>query len=127
MRKVGLILLGVLLTGCDTESTSHDTLTTKSICPSDSTLTYATFGKAFMENYCTRCHSSTLEGAARHGAPSDHDFNTLANIHATELAHIDAVAAAGPAGTNTKMPTSGNAPTQTEREQLGTWIACGAP
>src|SRR6185295_10619510 len=69
---------------------------TGSVCPDDSTLTYESFGRAFMTAYCTRCHSSTLEGSSRQGAPSDHDFDTLEGIEATPAEHIDEEAAAGP-------------------------------
>ena len=80
-----------------------------------------------MEDYCTRCHSSALVGAARNGAPSDHNFDTLANIHDTALEHIDEEAAAGPDHVNTSMPPSGPRPTEAERQKLGEWLACDAP
>ena len=36
-----------------------------------------TFGENFMASYCTRCHSGSLSGSARNGAPNDHNFETL--------------------------------------------------
>lgn len=99
---------------------------TESTCPQGSTLTYANFGKPFMEKYCTRCHSSDLEGAARHGAPSFHDMDTLYGIKAVHE-HIDETTAAGPAAVNEGMPQDGPFPTTAERYQLGEWIACGMP
>jgi uncharacterized membrane protein len=80
-----------------------------------------------MTNYCVRCHSSTLSGNDRQGAPSDHNFNTLDDIHATDLEHIDEVAAASSNRINTVMPPNGPRPTEKERRELGEWLACGAP
>jgi cytochrome c5 len=99
---------------------------TESVCPPGSTLTYNDFGAPFMERYCNRCHDSALVGAARMGAPSLHDFDTLAGIKTLSY-HVDETAAAGPAATNTGMPPDDPAPTMTERLQLGEWIACGMP
>lgn len=102
---------------------------TESVCPPPpvgSALTYENFGKKFMEDYCIRCHDSKLVGAARHGATSFHDFDTLFGIKAVK-AHIDLTSASGPAGTNSSMPPDGKSPSQAEREQLGEWIACGLP
>jgi hypothetical protein len=99
---------------------------TESTCPTDSTLTYATFGQPFMESYCVRCHSSTLMGSARMGAPLLHDFNTLPGI-TIFISHIDETAAAGPAATNTSMPNGDPTPSLAERTMLGEWLACGAP
>lgn len=110
--------------GCGEEEIFGDP--TGSTCPQGSTLTYNNFGAAFMGQYCTRCHSSELTGAARNGAPSFHDFDTLAGIKAVSD-HIDETAAAGPASTNEGMPEDGAKPTLMERQQLGEWIACGMP
>jgi hypothetical protein len=99
---------------------------TQAACPQGSTLTYQSFGKPFMEQYCTGCHHSDLVGAARHGAPTFHDFDTLSGIKAVSE-HIDQTAAAGPAGVNQGMPEEGPFPTTAERYLLGEWIACGMP
>jgi cytochrome c5 len=93
-------------------------------CPDDSTLTYDNFGKAFMTNYCSRCHSSKVTGAARNMAPADHNFDTLAEIDLLAK-HIDEYAASGPDHTNTKMPPSGTKPSLEERQKLGEWLVCG--
>lgn len=99
---------------------------TESVCPPGSTLTYDNFGKPFMEAYCTQCHHSSLRGAARKGAPSFHDFDTIFGIRAVHE-HIDQTTASGPAATNLGMPEDDPKPTLAEREQLGEWIACGMP
>ncbi|CAN5822449.1 hypothetical protein BH11MYX3_BH11MYX3_45680 [soil metagenome] len=119
------LLLLVVLAGCPQESVFGPPTETE--CPPQgTTLTYASFGKPFMEDYCTRCHSSELAGDDRHGAPSFHDFDSLFGIKAVSD-HIDETAAAGPAATNTGMPNDGKEPTLAERKQLGEWISCGMP
>ncbi len=100
---------------------------TNSVCPENSSLTYEDFAKPFFERYCLECHSEKLQGSARHGAPSDHDFDTLDDVFASNLAHIDLVAAAGPDAINTDMPRGTRTPTEAERRRLGEWLACGAP
>jgi hypothetical protein len=99
---------------------------TQSTCPDDSQLTYESFGKPFMEKYCTECHSSTKRGDDRMGAPTFHDFDTLFGIMAVSD-HIDETSAAGPAAVNEGMPQDGPFPTLLERRKLGEWIACGMP
>lgn len=96
---------------------------TESVCPSNSTLTWESFGQNFMSTYCTRCHASTLEGDARMGAPLYHDFDTLMGVLVV-ADHVDEKAAAGPAATNTFMPIGSPTPTMTERQQLGEWLQC---
>jgi uncharacterized membrane protein len=96
------------------------------VCPDDSTLTYENFGQMFMEDYCTRCHSSELEGDARMDAPDGHDFDTIEGIWAVQD-HIDQMAASGPDKTNMAMPLGNPKPTLEERELLGEWLACEAP
>lgn len=99
---------------------------TESLCPPDSTLSYENFGQDFMENYCTRCHSTELIGEDRHGAPSFHDFDTLFGIKAVSN-HVDFTTAAGPAATNDSMPPDGMIPSTDARLMLGEWIACDMP
>src|SRR5690349_4486206 len=72
---------------------------TGTVCPPTSTLTYANFGQQFMTQYCTRCHSSTLTGAARMGATEAHDFDTQLGIKQVGD-HVDEAAGAGPDATN---------------------------
>ena len=80
-----------------------------------------------LTNYCTGCHSSELEGPARHDAPADHDFDTLDGIREV-MDHIDQFAAFGPESMNANMPPYGSPkPSTEEREMLGEWLACGAP
>jgi hypothetical protein len=122
MKRLAVL---VILVACGSDDSVFGP-PTESVCPQGSTLTYENFGKPFMENYCTRCHSTELRGDARMGATGLHDFDTLFGIQAMHE-HIDLTTAAGPAATNTSMPPSKPAPSFEEREQLGEWIACGMP
>ena len=121
--------LVLALAACDSGDSDggdeHDEEGTPSgaLCPPSSTLTYEDFAAPFMAAYCTRCHSSTLTGAARNGAPQAHDFDTLEGILLV-ADHVDEHAAAGPDSTNELMPPNGAIPTDEERAQLGEWLAC---
>ena len=88
-----------------------------------SPLTYENFGQAFMKKYCTSCHSSSVEGEARNCAPSDHNFDSLDEV-LLNRDHIDETTASGPNAVNTSMPPTGAKPTDEERRNLGTWLAC---
>ena len=90
---------------------------TASSCPSDSTLTYDTFGQAFFQTNCLACHGSK--------GPESPKFDTIEQIRANSRA-IDEQAAAGPGGVNTNMPEGGSV-AEAERRKLGEWLACGAP
>jgi len=93
-------------------------------CPQGSTLSYESFGKAFMDTYCVRCHSTKLKTQTeRMFAPEGHDFDVFEGIIGV-AEHIDQYAASGPDKTNVMMPPSGAKPTMEEREQLGEWLAC---
>jgi cytochrome c5 len=113
-------------------------------CPPASTLRYvgggnggsepADFGRKFFATYCTACHSASVQGASRSGAPLDLNWDGLARIQ--EQRHwIDAVAARDPQEAHEDMPPSfvmppafvPMRPTPAERALLARWIACGAP
>lgn len=78
-----------------------------------------------MTKYCIGCHSVTATD--RHGAPSDQNYDTEADLKAHAF-EIDAEAAAGPNATNGAMPDMGGPvhvrPSLEEREQLGQYLAC---
>lgn len=75
------------------------------------------------DTYCVRCHSSTLTGAARNGAPAFHDFDTRQGVD-NVLLHIDKQAGSGPAATNTLMPPDSPTPSKAQREMLAQFVAC---
>jgi uncharacterized membrane protein len=98
---------------------------TGSTCPPTDPPTYATFGQAFVEDFCLDCHSA--HSTNRHGAPGDLNFDTEDEIrrHAED---IDSEAAAGPDATNTSMPEKSpnvqTLPTLEERQRFGQFLAC---
>jgi hypothetical protein len=112
-QALWLAPLGALAWGCG----SGPGDSTGSTCPTDSTLTYATFGQAFMTDQCLSCH--------RAGGPETPTLSTLAQIRANKDT-IDRAAAAGPNAVNTYMP-EGRSVAEAERRKLGEWLACGAP
>jgi hypothetical protein len=100
-------------------------LSTGSTCPDNSALSYESFGRAFFESYCLRCHTAAIGGSDR-VAPVGRNFDDLAMIRASAL-YIDQFAAAGPKGEHMSMPPNGEKPSLGQRTQLGEWLACGAP
>jgi mono/diheme cytochrome c family protein len=98
--------------GCSSSDRDQDTGAT---CPSTSTLTYGTFGKAFMDKYCVSCH----------GGSQSPRLGTLPDVQGAR-SQIMAVAGGGPNAVNTYMPSGSPTPTEAERKQLGEWLACGA-
>ena len=128
VRVAGLVLIFLLVStgGCDDHHHHHVELgpPTETVCPPAGTdLTCANFGQPFMGAYCLGCHSVEVTGADRHGAPSDHNFDTQFEALALRD-HIDRMAGAGPAAVNTQMPPDHvAAPTLEERESLSEWLA----
>ena len=112
-RYAALLLLPASLAACG----SGPGDSTGSSCPPDSTLTYANFGKAFMQDHCLACHSTT--------GPESPKLDTLAQVQAA-AGDVDRSAAAGPTTVNTYMP-EGASVDEAERRKLGEWLACGAP
>jgi uncharacterized membrane protein len=90
-------------------------------CPPEGTsLTYESFGRAMLAQYCNDCHNAS-EGK-RSGAPESYRFDTLDDVRAHK-ARIFIRAAAS----NTTMPVGPDDPSTEERDQLAEWLACGAP
>jgi cytochrome c5 len=96
-------------------------------CPPGEGPTAGTFGRAFLETHCLSCHSASVTGAAREGAPRGVDFDTPEAVRQWASA-IDSHSAAGPSAVNTSMPPASRpAPSMDERVRLGQWLSCGAP
>lgn len=107
-----VLLLTPLTFHCATNTSGADT---GAVCPSGSSLTYASFGQSFMDTYCTSCHSG-----------NERPDLSSADAVKRELHGVLNTAAAGPKATNNAMPTDGDIPAD-ERVKLGEWLACGAP
>jgi hypothetical protein len=102
-------------------------LATGATCPPGSTLTWDSFAQGFFASYCTRCHGSAVVGIDRNGAPVGYDWDDPAIVR-MHLPIIETAAAAGPDAINVFMPAlTPPEPTDAERDQLGEWLACGAP
>ncbi|HEU4410048.1 MAG TPA: hypothetical protein VFS43_32640 [Polyangiaceae bacterium] len=127
------VVLGLCLAACGGDDDDDDDdggkePETGSTCPSSDRPTYDNFARNFMTTYCTPCHASTLEGAARQGAPVGYDLDTLDGIRDDFSADVlDRYAAAGPKKVNALMPptTFMPQPPEAERRKLGQWLACG--
>jgi uncharacterized membrane protein len=105
----------------------HEHQASGATCPTSDAPTAQGFGLAFMRTYCLSCHSASVKGAARAGAPEDMNYDTLEDVRRW-ASEIDEHAAVGPAASNTAMPPAPNPqPTTDERLRLGQWLACGSP
>lgn len=100
---------------------------TAASCPDASVVSYEVDIRPFMASYCTTCHATTVPAAQRHGAPTDHNFDSQLGI-LTEAEHVGMAAGAYGNVVNTEMPPQGYpAPSVQEREKLSEWLACTAP
>jgi uncharacterized membrane protein len=107
---------------------SHEGRASGATCPEEGGPTARDFGRAFLESYCLSCHSASVTGPARGGAPEEVNFDSLEEVR-RQAETIDTHCAAGPSASNSAMPPSSSPhqPTQEERLKLGQWLACGAP
>ena len=122
LRPAAALLAALVLAACGGADPPGGPAPSGATCPAGGTaLTYAAFGAPFFATHCTSCHGTPPSN----GAPAHSDFTTLAVIK-DHTALIDEKAAAGPARTNVAMPPGGGV-TLAERQQLGEWLACGAP
>jgi hypothetical protein len=83
--------------------------------------TYASWAQGFFTSYCSRCHSSTLSGNARNGAPLGYDWDSLSIVRM----HLSQMRTA--VGVQNFMPPSDPLPPCSDRERLVRWIDDGAP
>jgi hypothetical protein len=83
--------------------------------------TWASFAQGFFASNCTRCHSSTLTGAARNGAPDGYNWDDETAVRA----HLDNIRSA--VGVGNFMPPSDPRPSCDERRRIVRWIDAAAP
>lgn len=103
-----LALLVLMIAGCT--DTSSGIAASEVTCPTDSTLTYASFGEAFLSSNCLSCHA----------AKERPTLSSQAAVQQYRQAIIDQ------AVLTTNMPEDADLSTD-ERRLLGEWLACGAP
>jgi hypothetical protein len=118
LRNVAAVLAVLSLGGCGSDGDT-DSISSPS-CAVGGDLTYENFGQPFFLSWCTGCHSSGLQAGSRQGAPPDLNFDDLASIRAHRARVVER------AVTQRTMPPAGG-PSEAQREQLGNWLACGAP
>ena len=84
-------------------------------CP----FTYESFGKAFLDQYCLRCHVSTKTSAfARGGAPIDANYDETDRLRRDKAGILKLVV------DKKKMPPDDPKPEDAERAKLKAWIEC---
>lgn len=83
--------------------------------------TLTTFATPLFQQFCTRCHASTLSGTARNGAPVGYDWDVEAAVRA-QLPRIR-----GAVGVLNFMPLNPPLLSCAQRQRLVRWIDAGAP
>ncbi len=75
-----------------------------------------------VEEKCIQCHSSSLVGSARAGAPADLNFDTFESTQASLEVFADAISSGRepPMGLNPPILT-----TAEERDRVSKWRMCG--
>lgn len=127
-RCAAVLALAVLPLGCGDDDDDDGGDTGAVECPSGGTqLTEQNFGRAFLDSYCTRCHSSTRSGAARNGAPEGLDWDRIDVVRANADPMNEEAGANADGSVNREMPPNDPRPSDAERRQLAEWLACGAP
>ena len=104
------LLLCLLATAACTTAQPTGITSSSLSCPTDSSLTYESFGQAFFEANCLSCHASKERPT----------LSTQADVQANAARILDQ------AVYTTAMPQDADLATS-ERQLLGEWLACGAP
>lgn len=107
MKYPTLIVAACVLAACGGSSSTGITAVA---CGSDSTLTYANFGSAFMANNCLSCHA----------ARANPRLSTQTEVQSQTARILQAAV-------YTEAMPQGTAISLDERNLLGEWLACGAP
>lgn len=120
-----LVWCALALTACEDPELVHGcpSLTEPQAAPGDPVDgdTYPGFAAPLLQQYCTRCHATTLSGAARSGAPVGLDWDDEATVRQ----HLAAIRRA--IGVRNFMPPSEPRPSCDERRRLVRWIDADAP
>jgi hypothetical protein len=83
--------------------------------------TWTNYAQGFFAMYCTRCHATTVTGAARNGAPDGYDWDDETSVRA----HLDKIRNA--VGVGNFMPFNPPDPSCAERRRIVRWIDADAP
>lgn len=114
------VLLVLLLAACHSSDGDGDTPSdgVDAECPT-TPATWENLADPVLRTWCTPCHSESLTGPARSGAPDGVDFDDYADV-ASFGALISAAVA------DERMPPSGGLPAS-DRDALIAWVECGMP
>lgn len=119
MRWATSLLLVAALTACGSDDEGEE----ESLPEVDCSGAIPTFDQvtAFSEA-CTNCHSTSLSGADRHGAPTDINWDDYDSAKANAEHGAEEVFEG-------EMPPEGSGETITDaqKEQLYLWALCGTP
>ena len=94
---------------------------TNALCVHDPPLTYANFGKAYMDIHCIGCHSVDIPEGHRVGAPIGVDFNTYDDV--LDWAERLEARATRAYSDSVTMPPGGG-PTSEELDLFEEWLYC---
>ncbi len=83
--------------------------------------TWTSFAQPFFAMWCTSCHSSTLTGGARNGAPPGYDWDVPAAVRMYSSFIRNAV------GVDNFMPPGNPMPSCDDRRRMVRWIDAGMP
>ncbi len=118
-----LVPLGVFGIHCSPDLPLPDDLIPKTVDCTEIDHTYENFGKAFLQEYCLRCHSVTLESdLSRLDAPLGINFDSMGQVREFE-SRIRL--RAGELGDMPPRLIPGPHPSFDERIKLIEWIECG--
>ena len=105
---------------CASTEEIEDTATL-ALCQHDPPLSYANFGKGYIDFHCIGCHSVDLPESHRVGAPMGVDFNTYNDV----LNWAERIEARGTRiyAEPITMPPGGG-PTSSELDMFESWLTC---
>ena len=111
LRVASVLVFASLFSACGPQAPSVD-CTTATLVP---------YSQLSIMSLCTSCHSSTVTGSKREGAPGDVNYDS----YAAAKSHASSGAAQVNGG---EMPPSGEPqPTAEQKTALYAWAACGTP
>lgn len=113
---LGPILIVAIAVGCGTKSDPNSDTDGSITTP----VTFSDDVDVILATQCSSCHSSSLSGGARNGAPSGLDWD----VYSSAAAQSDRIFARASAGT---MPPSGDDVPADEVAVLQAWDEQGAP
>jgi len=116
LSRLGLVAAALFVIGCSDKDDPVSSTGGNGGNPQD-TVTYTADIKTVLDSRCISCHASSLQGAARNGAPAGVNFDTYnAAVASGNRANVRIQA-----GT---MPPAGGIP-QSERDLFQQWIDQG--